>query len=120
MGYDYFKRKDSMFADIRAEGFFESKPRDGQRIWKPNKEEAIAESNKLREKQAFKTRAKKRMLLKRDKLIAKLLRTRIGQRLAKLMKRGPIHQNKIDSASTARAIAQTQSLNDFFENLVAD
>ena len=109
-----------MFADIRAEGFFDGKLRDGYRIWRPNKKEAIIESKKLSEKQTFKTRASKRLSKRKDKLIAKLLRNQIGQQLAKQIKRGPIHQNKIDSASTARALVQTQPLHDFFENLVAD
>ena len=120
LGYDYFDRKKAMFADIRAEGFFDGKLRDGYRIWRPNKKEAIIESKKLSEKQTFKTRASKRLSRRKDKLIAKLLRKQIGQQLAKQINRGPIHQNKIDSASTARALVQTQPLHDFFENLVAD
>ena len=120
LGYDYFKRKQAMFADIRAEGFFEGKLRDGHRIWKPNKEEAIIESKKHSEKQTFKTRASKRLSKMKDKLIAKLLRNQIGQQLAKQIKRGPIHQNKIDADLRARVFAQTQPLYDFFENLVAD
>ena len=120
LGYDYFKRKQAMFADIRAEGFFESKPRDGQRIWKPNKEEAIIESKKLSEKQTFKTRGPKRLSKTKNKLIAKFLRNRVGQQLAKLINRGPIHKNKVDTALIARAVAQTQPLHDFFENLVPD
>ena len=44
------------------------------------------------------------------------LRTKIGQQLAKLINRGPIHQIKVTTAIDAA----TQSLYDFFENLVAD
>ena len=120
MGYDYFDRKKAMFADIRTEGFFDGKLRDGYRIWKPNKEKAIIESKKLSEKQTFKTQTRKSLSKRKDKLIAKILSNQIGQQLAKLIKRGPIHQNKIDSALIARALVQTQTLYDFFENLVAD
>ena len=120
LGYDYFKRKQALFAYIRAEGFFDGKLRDGYRIWKPNIKEAIIESKKRSEKQTFKTRALKRLSKTKDKLIAKLLRNQIGQQLAKLINRGPIHRSKIDSASIAKAIVQTQTLHDFFENLVAD
>ena len=120
MGYDHFKRKEAMFADIRSAGFFGGELRDKYRTWKPNKKEAIIESKKLSEEQTFKTQAPKRLSKRKDKLIAKLLRNQIGQQLAKLIKRGPIHQNKLDSASTAKAIVQTQPLHDFFETLVAD
>jgi len=121
-GYDYFRRKQAMFADIQSAGFFGGEHRDGCRIWKPNRKESIIELLKSSEKQTFKTRTSKKMLKRKDKLIAKLLRSQIGQQLAKLISRGPIHQNKIDSASTAKAIVQTQTqtLHDFFENLVAD
>ena len=120
LGYDYFKRKEAMSSDIRTEGFFEGERRDGFRVWKPNKEVAVIESKKLRAKRTLKTRSQERISKRKDKLIAILLRNRVSQQLAKLIKRGPIHQNKIDSASTARAVAQTQPLNDFFENLVPD
>ena len=53
-------------------------------------------------------------------VMVRLAKNPIGQQLAKLIKRGPIHQNKIVSASKAKAIVQTQPLHDFFENLVAD
>jgi hypothetical protein len=57
---------------------------------------------------------------RKDKLIAKLLRSQIGQQLAKLISRGPIHQYKVDQALSLKFEAQTQPLHDFFENLVAD
>ena len=44
----------------------------------------------------------------------------MAQKLAKLINRGPIHQNKIDSDSIAQAIVRTQTLHDFFENIIAD
>ena len=46
----------------------------------------------------------------------RILRTKIGQELAKLINRGPIHQNKVSEAIDA----VTKPLHDFFENLVAD
>ena len=120
MGYDYFKRKQAMFADIRSAGFFGGELIDAHRTWKPSIKKASLESKKLSEKQTFETRASKRLSKRKDKLIAKLLRNQIGQQLAKLINRGPIHQNKIDSDLIAKAIVQTQTLHDFFENLVAD
>jgi len=120
MGYDYFKRKHAMYADIRSAGFFGGELIDTHRTWKPGIEKASIESKKLSGKQTFKTRALKRFSKRKDKLIAKLLRSQIGQQLAKLINRGPVHQNKIDSDSIAKAIVRTQTLHDFFENLVPD
>jgi hypothetical protein len=119
-GYDYFNRKETMLKDIRSAGFFGGELRDGCRIWKPNRKEAIIESKKLSEKQTFKTRTSKKLSKRKDKLIAKLLRSQIGQQLAKLISRGPIHQFKVDQALSLKFEAQTQPLHDFFENLIAD
>jgi hypothetical protein len=120
MGYDYFKRKHATYADIRSAGFFGGELIDTHRTWKPSIKKASLESKKLSEKQTFETRASKRLSKRKDKLIAKLLRNQIGQQLAKLINRGPIHQNKIDSDSIAKTIVRTQTLHDFFENLIAD
>ena len=120
MGYDYFKRKHATYADIRSAGFFGGELIHTHRTWKPGVKKASLESKKLSEKQTFETRASKRLSKRKDKLIAKFLRNQIGQQLAKLINRGPIHQNKIDSDSIAQAIVRTQTLHDFFENLIAD
>jgi len=58
-GSDYYRRKQSMLADIQSAGFFGGELRDGCRIWKPNRKEAIIESKKLSKKQTFKTRTSK-------------------------------------------------------------
>ena len=120
MGYDYFKRKHVTYADIRSAGFFGGELIHTHRTWKPSFKKASLESIKLSEKQRFETRALNRLSKRKDKLIAKLLRNQMGQKLAKLINRGPIHQNKIDSDSIAKAIVRTQTLHDFFENLIAD
>ncbi len=120
LGYDYFDRKQTMFWDIRNAGFFGGERINEHRIWRPNKTKAIIESKKLSEKQTFKTRTSKKLSKRKDKLIAKLLRSQIGQQLAKLMSRGPIHKYKVDQALSLKFEAQTQPLHDFFENLVAD
>ena len=120
MGYDYFKRKHATYADIRSAGFFGGELIHTHRTWKPSFKKASLESIKLSEKQRFETRALNRLSKRKDKLIAKLLRNQMGQKLAKLINRGPIHQNKIDSDSIAQAIVRTQTLHDFFENLIAD
>ena len=62
----------------------------------------------------------KNALKKINKLIAKLLRNQIGQQLAKLIKRGPIHQVELDNSLSAKTNKQMQPLDDFFESLVAD
>jgi hypothetical protein len=120
MGYDYFKRKHAMYADIRSAGFFGGELIDTHRTWKPGIEKASIESKKLSGKQTFKTRALKRFSKRKDKLIAKLLRSQIGQQLAKLINRGPIYQRKVDLTLSAKLEVHTQPLHDFFENLVPD
>ena len=119
-GYDYFKRKQAMFADIRSTGFFGGELRDNCRTWNPSSEKANLESTNLSQKQTFDAQIKNNIMKKRNKLISKLLRTQIGKQLAKQINRGPIQQNKLDSVSVTKAIVRTKTLHDFFENLVAD
>ena len=120
MGYDYFKRKETMLKDIRSAGFFGGELRDGYRTWKPSNKKANLESINLSKKLTFNAQVKKNALKKINKLIAKLLRNQIGQQLAKLIKRGPIHQVELDNSLSAKTNKQMQPLDDFFESLVAD
>ena len=119
LGYDYFKRKQAMFTDIRTESFTVNRS-SGFTIFRPNKISTTAQLIESSSTSSFTARTKCKVTKRVDQLIVRTLRTKIGRQLAKLIKRGPIHQNKIDAASTARALAQTQPLYDFFENLVAD
>ena len=119
LGYDYFKRKQAMFTDIRTENFTVNRS-SSFTIFRPNKLSATAQLIESSRAPSFTARTKRKVTKRVDKLIARTLRTQIGQQLAKLIKRGPIHQNKIDSALIAKAIVKTDRLYNFFENLVAD
>ena len=119
LGYDYFKRKQPMFTDIRTESFTVNRS-SGFTVFCPNKILAATQLFESSRTPSFTARTKRKVTKRVANLIVRTLRTKVGQRLAKLIKRGPIHQNKIDATLTSRALAQTQSLHNFFENLVAD
>jgi len=119
-GYDYFKRKDSMLADIRSASFAVNRITSRVTIFRPNKSSATAQQIKSSRKPSFTARTKRKVTKRVNNLIVRLLATKIGQQLAKLIKRGPVHQNKVNSVFEATAIVQIQPLRDFFENLVAD
>ena len=119
LGYDYFKRKQAMFTDIRTANFTVNRS-SGFTIFRPNKTSATAQLIESNRAPSFTARTKRKVTKRVTNLIVRTLRTRSGQQLAKLINRGSIHQNEIDSASIAKAIVQTQPLHDFFENLVAD
>ena len=114
-GYDFFKRKETMLADIRSESFSVNRITNRVTIFHPNKTSAaeLIESSRT---PSFTARTKRKVTKRVTNLIVRTLRTKIGQQLAKLIKRGPIHQNK----ETTAIDAATQPLHDFFENLVAD
>lgn len=119
-GYDFFKRKDSILTGIRTENFSVHRIKDGITIFRSNNASASAQLIELSKTPTFFARLKGKFAKQVTRLIVRFLRRRIGQQLAKLINRGPIYKNKIDSASTAKALAQTQTLRDFFENLIAD
>ena len=116
LGYDYFRRKDSMFADIRSASFTVNRITNRVTIFRPNKTSALAQLIDSNKAPSFTARTKRKVTLRVANLIVRTLRTRIGQQLAKLINRGPIHKNKVSEAIDAA----TQPLRDFFENLVAD
>ena len=115
-GYDYFKRKEAMLEDIRSENFAVHRITNSVTLFRPDKASAQAQAIESRIKPSFNARTKRKINKRLTSLIVRTLSTRIGQQLAKLIKRGPIHQNKVTSAIDAA----TQPLHDFFENLVAD
>ena len=119
LGYDYFKRKEAMFTDIRTESFTVNRS-NGFTIFRPNKLSAAAQLFDSSKTPSITARTKRKVTKRVEKLIMRTLRTKIGQQLAKFINRGPIHQTNLDSASIAKALARTQPLYDFFENLVAD
>jgi ribosomal 50S subunit-associated protein YjgA (DUF615 family) len=92
----------------------------GHTIFRPNQKLAESQSAALAEASSLKSRVKSKANKRMTHLIGRILRNQMGQRLARLIKRGPIHQYKVVSALEATAKASTQPLNDFFENLVAD
>ena len=116
LGYDYFKRKDAMLADIRAKSFTVNCITNRVTIFRPNSGAATAQLVELGRRPTFGVRIKSRLRKRIMNLVVRSLRHPFGQQLAKLIKRGPIHHDKL----TAAIDAQTQPLNDFFENLVAD
>jgi hypothetical protein len=115
-GYDYFKRKEAMLADIHAKSFTINRITKGVTIFRPDEASATAQLVELGRRPTFGVRIKSRLRKRIMNLIVRSLRHPFGQQLAKLIKRGPIHHDKL----TAAIDAQTQPLNDFFENLVED
>ena len=115
-GYDYFNRKETMLKDIRTASFAIFRGGNQIGIFRPNKASAKAQQIESSKTPTFTARIKRKIAKRLSNLIVRLLRNQIGQKLAKLIKRGPIHHDKL----TAAIDAQTQPLHDFFENLVAD
>ncbi len=112
LGYDYFHRKDKMFANIRDLGFVYNRPHKSVYAWRPNMSKSRSEAAIASKKPTIKLRTMKRAA----KIVATVLRTPLGANLAKLMGRGPRHQDIINM----RADSTTKPLRDFFESLVAD
>lgn len=116
LGYDFFKRKDSMLADIRSTNFTVNQIINRVTIFRPSKALAAAQLDESSKTPSFTARTKRKTKKQVANLIARVLRNKIGQKLAKLINRGPIQQAKVTSALDA----DTKPLHDFFENLVAD
>ena len=116
LGYDYFKRKDIMFANICKLGFARNRNQTKPYTWRPNKAKAQAElANAIKSPTPlsyFKKRATKRAI----KIVVVILKNPLGANLAKLIGRGPRHQATVDKT----VYLQTKPLRDFFENLVAN
>ena len=111
LGYDYFKRKDTMFANIRSLGFSFQRPLTGVYTWRPNKEKALAEIADTAKNSISSVKTKKLT----SKLIAFVLKNPIGANLAKVIGRGPRHQEALNQTTDAK----TKPIRDFFDNLVA-
>ena len=111
LGYDFFKRKQLMFATIRSLGFFFKKPQPGLYIWRPNMPKSHLEATNAMKKSTVLMKTKKLFF----KLIASILRTPIGANLAKIIGRGPRHQEALNQTTDAK----TKPIRDFFDNLVA-
>jgi len=115
-GYDYFKRKETMLANIRSESFAVHRITNRVTIFRPNKTSAAAQSINAKIAPSFIAQTKRKINKQISNLIVSLLRNRVGQILAKQINRGPIHHNKLTSVIDT----QTKPLHDFFENLVQD
>ena len=111
LGYDYFKREDTVFANIRSLGFSFQRPLTGVYTWRPNKEKARAEIADTLKKTTYLVKTKKRT----SKLVALVLKSPIGANLAKVIGRGPRHQETVDH----NADVKTKPIQDFFDNLVS-
>ena len=120
MGYDYFKRKDAMLANIRAESFAVHRIANRVTIFLPDKVLAGEQIIELSKKPSFTARTKRSFKKRVNSSIVRLLRNQMGQKLAKLINRGPIHQSEMNLALSTKRSVHTQPLNDFFENLVPD
>ncbi len=112
LGYDYFKRKDNMFANIRSLGFSFQRPHAGVYTWRPNKEKAQAEIANTLNKMTYLVKTKKQT----SKFIALILKSPIGANLAKVFGRRLRHQTIVDQIADNK----TTPIRDFFDNLVAD
>ena len=115
-GYDYFKRKETMLADIRSESFAVHRITNRVTIFRSNKSSATAQLIESSRKPSLTARTKRKVTKRITNLIVRTLRAKIGQQLAKQIKRGPIYEDKVISAIDEAA----QPLHDFFENLVGD
>ena len=114
-GLDYFKRKKVMLKDIRTASFTISRGNQIA-IFRPNKASAEVQLIESSKTPSYAARTKRKMTKRIAVLMVRLAQNPIGQQLAKLIKRGPIHQDKV--ISTIDLISQP--LHDFFENLVAN
>jgi len=115
-GYDYFKRKETMLKDIRSSNFAVHRITNSVTLFRPDIAAAQAQVIESSIKPSFIARTKYKVAKRGTNLIARVLLGQIGQLLAQLIKRGPIHQTKVFSSIDAA----TQPLFDFFENLVAN
>ena len=115
-GFDFFKRKETMLADIRSASFAVNRITNRVTVFRPDKASATAQLIESNKAPSFTARTKRKVTKRVTNLFVRTLRTQIGQQLAKLIKRGPIHQKRV----TSTIDAATQPLNDFFNNLVAD
>ncbi len=111
LGYDYFNRRNVMYSNIRSLGFGFQRPLTGVYTWRPNKERALAEIAATPKKTTYLVKVKKRA----SKLVALVLKSPIGANLAKVIGRGPRHEETVDH----NADVKTKPIRDFFDNLVS-
>ena len=111
LGYDYFKREDTMFANIRSLGFSFQRPLTGVYTWRPNKEKAQAEIADTLKNSTYLVKLKKRTV----KLVAFVLKSPIGANLAKVIGRGPRHQETLNHLADDKA----KPIRYFFDKLVS-
>ena len=115
-GYDYFRRKETMIGDILSKSFTVNRVTNRVTIFQPNNASARAQLIDSNKTQSFNARTKRKVSKRVTNLTVCVLRSQIGQRVANQVKRGPIHQDKVNSTKDI----STLPLLDFFENLVAD
>ena len=116
LGYDYFKRKNTMFTNIRRLGFVFQRTLRSEYTWRPNKAKAQAELASAIKSQTPLSYLKKRATKPAIKIVVVILKNPLGANLAKLIGRGPRHQVMVDASTDIK----TKPLRDFFENLVAN
>ena len=115
LGYDYFKRKNTMFTNIRRLGFVFQRTLRSEYTWRPNKAKAQAELASAIKSQTPLSYLKKRATKRAIKIVVVILKNPLGANLAKLIGRGPRHQVMVDASTDIK----TKPLRDFFDNLVA-
>lgn len=111
LGYDYFKRKNIMFTNIRELGFVYKRPQTSEYTWRPNKAKAQAELANAMKSPTLLSYLKKRAI----KIAVVILKNPLGANLAKLISRSTRHQATVDASTDIK----TKPLRDFFDNLVA-
>ena len=111
LGYDYFKRKNIMFTNIRELGFVYKRNQIDLYTWRPNKAKAQAELANAMKSPTLLSYLKKRAM----KIAVVILKNPLGANLAKLIGRSPRHQATADTSEDLK----TKVFRDFFDNLVA-
>jgi len=122
LGYDYFKRKDEMFASIQELGFSFNQPQAEVYIWVPDSDAAQRQLTDAAQRQvtetklqtSFRSQIKTKIFKKFNKLIARLLKTSVGRQLAKMIGRGPLKK----SEQTTELSLQIRNLRTFLDELV--
>ena len=100
-----------MYSNIRSLGFSFQRPHAGVYTWRPNKEKALAEIVAAPKKTKYLVKVKKRTA----RFVALVLKSPIGANLAKVIGRGPRHQETLDHMADNK----TKPIQEFFDNLVA-
>ena len=110
LGWDFFRRRQLLLANIRSFGFFIEEPKADVYIWRPHMPKSNLDATIAIMKPTTLVKIKKLTF----KLIASILGARVGANLAKFIRRGPRHQAAVDQITDGN----TESIRRFFDDLV--